>query len=155
MLTYELATEYLRYEDGLLFWKKAKRQGKMAGTVKKNIYVNVSFGNKLYKAHRVIWLMHYGKWPENEIDHINGVKHDNRIENLREATASQNAINRKLRADNTSGAKGVSWHKRHCKWQVRIGLLNKRVHLGYFESEIEALNAYQKASKTLHGDFAR
>lgn len=107
----------------------------------------------VYKAHRVIWSMYTGYWPKELIDHINGNKIDNRIENLRESGYLGNAQNNMGR-ERVSIFKGVSWHKRVLKWQAQIRSNNKTVYLGYYDSEIEAHRAYCRASEELHGEFS-
>ena len=97
--------------------------------------------------------MHKGYLPKT-IDHINGDKLDNRIENLRAATVGQNQHNRKTNANNTSGYKGVSWNKGCNKWLSQIKLEGKRIHLGYFDNLEEAAEVVRKAREELHGDFA-
>jgi len=91
----------------------------------------------------------------NEIDHINGDKLDNRRENLRSATRSQNKMNSGKPKNNTSGYKGVCWYKRGNKWRAQIGINGKLKHLGYFEDKEEAAKAYKKAAEKYHGEFVR
>lgn len=106
-------------------------------------------------AHRVAWAIYHGEWPKNGIDHINGCKTDNRIENLREANKSENSINTGIRVDNTSGHKGVSWRKDRRKWRARISFDGSERHLGSFDSYDDAVAAYDAAAKKHHGEFAR
>lgn len=106
--------------DGMRDKWNAKYEGKVAGWIKSNGYRLVAFNDKTILAHRAIWKMKTGSWPINDIDHINGNRADNRFENLREATRSENAKNTKRRSDNTSGISGVSWHSQRKKWVVRI-----------------------------------
>ncbi len=106
-------------------------------------------------AHRVIWAMMTGAWPEADIDHINGDRSDNRPANLRPATRAQNAINRKVCSRNSSGFKGVSFHKTDKKWQARIRLGGVRHFLGYFDTPEDAHEAYTRASIEMHGEFRR
>lgn len=110
---------------------------------------------KKVKAHRAAWALHYGFWPAELIDHINGDKSDNRIANLREATNSQNLMNRGANVNNKSGLKGVSWDRRKEKWQARISRQFKSRHLGYFATAEEAHSAYREASARLHGEYSR
>lgn len=100
--------KYLKYDNGRLI---RKSNGDTAGWVCDRGYINLEICGKRFKAHRVVFYMHYGYMPDY-IDHINGVRHDNRIENLREATLSQNGMNKKVSPRNSLGLKGVSFHKR-------------------------------------------
>lgn len=101
-------------------------------------------------AHHAAWALYYGEYCDAEIDHINGVKSDNRIDNLRSCTKSQNMANVGKRSGTSSSYKGVSWHKRYNKWTVAA-----RIHLGNFDSEEDAAKAYDKAVSKIHGEFAR
>ena len=157
-LTVDLLNHLFEYdkETGNLIWKIKKRgirKGSIAGTVKSNGYLCVGINYNSYRAHRLIFLMHKGYLPKT-IDHINGDKLDNRIENLRAATVGQNQHNRKTNANNTSGYKGVSWNKARKKWITGIKLEGKKIHLGYFDNVEEAAEVVRKAREELHGDFA-
>jgi hypothetical protein len=92
---------------------------------------------------------------EMEVDHINGDTLDNRKVNLRVCTKSENNCNRKINQNNTSGYKGVSYKMSRHKWCAKIGVNNKNIHLGYFDSPEEAYAAYCIASKKYHGEFGR
>jgi hypothetical protein len=111
-----------------------------------------------YAAHRLAWLYMTGAWPNPFIDHVNGVKGDNRWCNLREATKSQNFMNTPIRADNKSGFKGVCLkkdrHGRPAGWDARIKTNGKQVCLGTFKSPIQAALAYRRAALALHGKYA-
>jgi hypothetical protein len=98
--------------------------------------------------------MTHGVWPAAEIDHVNGVSSDNRLVNLREATAAENRCNRGATVNNRTGFKGVSWHKRCRKYQARIKVRGKDTYLGLFTSPEEAHAAYQSAVYDFHGAFA-
>lgn len=91
----------------------------------------------------------------SQVDHINLDKKDNRRENLRRATNQQNQANRTVSKKNTSGFKGVSWHKYHQRWSAKIGVGYKRIHLGFFDTPEEASEAYEKAAQEHHGIFGR
>lgn len=107
-------------------------------------------GKKVY-LHRLIM-----DCPKNmEVDHINGNELDCRKNNMRICTHAENSRNIKLRTDNTSGYKGVSWYKNYDKWLVRVFLNNKKIHIGYFENKNEAVTAYNEAAIKYHGRFAR
>jgi hypothetical protein len=154
------ANEYLKYDpDGSLRWaKRAKHSsvcvGQMVGHLDKDGYRRFALKGKLYRASRIIWLMHYGEWPRGHIDHINNDVSDNRIENLRDVTNQQNCFNRKLSRSNTSGYKGVAYHKNDKKWQASIQLNGKTKFLGYFDDPQKAHLAYCEAAKNLFGQYA-
>lgn len=105
-----------------------------------------------YQAHRLIWLIMTGEWPENEVDHINGDSTDNRWVNLRAATRSQNAINRHF--SNSTGYRGVR-QLPNGMYRARIKIPSKRVELGTFATAEEAYEAYKRAALKHHGPFAR
>lgn len=128
--------------------------GSNAGFRDKSGYVVIRVDRKLYRAHRLAWLYVTGKWPKDQIDHINGDRSDNRFRNLREATGFQNRANSRKRKDNTSGYKGVHWRQDANKWRARIHSNGKCVYLGYFSSKEGAHAAYISASKIYHGKFA-
>lgn len=173
--TPEQLRELLTYdpETGKLFWKERGRDkfknnqshgawntkyaGREAFTAIGNHgYRTGSVNDKMYTAHRVIWAIFYGEWPENQIDHKNCLRTDNRICNLRVATQQENNRNLRKSRVNTSGYKGVSWHDHTKKWVAGINLGNgKRLHLGLFQTAEDAHKAYCEAAKLYHGDFAR
>ena len=99
--------------------------------------------------------MTHGRWPRKGLDHINGRRDDNREENLREATQSENMANVPRAKNNKSGAKGVSWHAMGRKWQVHIQKSRKTYYLGLFNTLEEAAAAYREAAQRLHGVFAK
>lgn len=118
------------------------------------IYRVTKIKGRQYAIHKLIWLWHHGEYPE-QIDHINRDGLDNRIENLRLATASQNMMNRKRFKNNSSGVTGVSWHKKSERWFVYINANKKRKNIGYFDDlELAELVAIE-ARDLYHGKFAR
>ena len=125
-----------------------------AGCLDPRGYRNVHFQGKLRLEHRVIWFLHYGEWPKLPVDHINGNRSDNRIANLRLATASQNGYNRRKPRNNTSGEKGVTWVKRRNQWQAVITVNGTQKFLGRFASREAAATVYQKSALQYHGEFA-
>lgn len=150
---------------GILYWKyrdiseflnkrtylswNARFSGKEAFTsVNSDGYKNGSIYRKNYKAHRVIWCMVYGDWPK-EIDHINGIKSDNRIENLRNVDHSINMKNLNKTIANTSGVTGVGWHKATNKWAAYIRSNGKHKHIGLFNCIKEAEKARIKFEKEI------
>ena len=134
-------------ETGVFCWNKSRR----GVVVNKNLgcdngfgYLRITVLGKSYYAHRLAWFYIYGKWPKDQIDHINGIKNDNRIENLRDLTNSQNAQN-KLKAKVNSNSKilGVSWHKKAKKWQAFICIYKQNKYLGLFSDIKDAEIAYK------------
>jgi len=148
-LTKEFLDSFFEYRDGDLYWKPEK-----AGTIDGSGYWQTGIKGRYFKNHRLIFLMHHGYLP-NVIDHIDGNKTNNKIENLREATRSQNNCNTKISSKNTSGIKGVSWVEKFKKWRARIYVEKKMYHLGYFEDFEDAVKASKKARQELHKNFAR
>lgn len=124
--------------------------GKKTGTFEGGGYLQIQIDSTLYLAHRLAWLYVHGAWPKDQIDHINGIRSDNRIANLREATALQNHQNRPMNRNNTSGHPGVSWDKRRRKWRARIKINHKTAYLGEFENIEEAVAARVNAKAELH-----
>jgi|TARA_R110000764_G_scaffold153480_1_gene241401 hypothetical protein len=125
----------------------------------KGSYLHKSTGYKIlkvdgrqYREHRLVWIYVHGTLPKI-LDHIDGNKENNNINNLRRSTASQNAHNAKLNSNNTSGVKGVSWYKKHQKWRGQVKNNNKQVHVGYFEELKDAEAATCKLREKLHGKF--
>lgn len=109
---------------------------------------------KMLLAHRVAWAVHYGEWPSGFLDHLNGVRTDNRICNLRKSKNGQNMMNRGVLRNNESGIKGVRLDKRSGRWNARITANGNCVSLGYFDTSAEASAAWAEAAKELHGAFA-
>ncbi|KAB0988745.1 HNH endonuclease [Cronobacter sakazakii] len=148
---------HFRNDIGRFIWKVAKgwvKPGRIAGTLNEaNGYRYIKLNGVHYLEHRMVWLFTHGRLPKGEIDHINGDKQDNRIENLRECTRSQNEINKGLSSTNTSGCKGVSWHAQSKKWRARIKVNKKEIHLGTFECKADAEMAYRSFLERTHGDF--
>lgn len=144
------------YVDGKLFWKIRQGRswpGRLAGTAHKG-YRRISIDHKLYLTHRLIFMYHHG-WLPTEVDHINGDTTDSRIENLRAATSIQNNANRKLRVNNTSGIKGVCWHKKVNQWFVQVSVNGTYVVRKYIKDlELAELVAVEARHK-YHGEFAR
>jgi hypothetical protein len=106
-----------------------------------------------YLAHRIIWKMMTGSDPEDQIDHKDANKTNNKWSNLRPATNGPNIQNSRLRRDNKSGVKGVRWHRN--KWAVHIAVNGKQRYLGKFSTLQEAAEVASKERVKLHGDFAR
>lgn len=139
-------------ETGDLVWKVNRGQralkGKIAGSHDREGYKKITINGISYRAHRIIWLWITGNWPISLIDHINGIRDDNTIDNLRESNHQQNQRNQKKPMNNTSGYKGVSWNKCNKIWSSNICL-------GSFKTKEEAAEAYNKAAEKLFGEYAR
>ena len=118
--------------------------GDVAGT-KSNGYLVACLDSKVYLCHRLAWLYSFKEWPENQIDHINGNRSDNRICNLRAVNMSENGKNQRMHSTNTSGRVGVSWSKMAGKWQAAINANKKAKHLGFFASFEAAVSARELA----------
>jgi hypothetical protein len=143
MLTQEEIRGLFRYEDGNLFRNHYVHGGASAGSIVGRLdnygYRRVTINKKTYKLHRIIFLYHHGYIPENDVDHIDQNPLNNRIENLREVSHSCNMRNSKMRVDNTSGIKGVYFHKQTQKWMARIDINNKTSFIGVFSDFTEAV----------------
>lgn len=146
---------------GELYWKvdKAMRTRVLdkAGSLNPNGYLTVMVDGKSYKVHRIVFSIRHGVElsPDIEIDHINGDKSDNSIDNLRSATRAENNRNIGLTRANNSGLKGAHWHKKAKKWCSNLTHNKKNIHLGLYDTKEEAALAYNEAAKRLHGEFAR
>jgi hypothetical protein len=155
-LTQERLKELLSYDPntGVFTWLVSKgcvKANSVSGTKRKDGYIQIRTNKKLYLSHRLAWLYVYGELPENDLDHINEIKDDNRIVNLRLATDQENMQNvSSPRIDNTSGLRGVHWYKARQKWQSQIMVNKKRIHLGLFNTVKEAYEAYLKAKRESH-----
>lgn len=158
-MTYEEVHSLFTYDpEGFLVWTpKVNNQfiGKRAGGLSDSgywyIYMAASKG-KYFRAHRLIWLWHTGQMPRGSIDHINRIKTDNRIENLREATHAQQMANKTIHPNSKQKYKGVE--RKGNRYRSRINIKGKRVYLGYYNTPEEAYTAYCNKAKEVHGDFA-
>jgi HNH endonuclease/AP2 domain len=157
-LTAERLREVIEYnpETGEFRWKKTlgsrAQSGKIAGSLDHQGYRIIRVNGTTYQAHRLVFLWMTGCWPAADIDHIDGNKANNRWENLREATPSQNVANSRRNRKNKSGFKGV--HAQHGKWVASITVNGRCIYLGYFDTPEEAHAAYCKAALKHHAEFA-
>lgn len=129
--------------------------GTVAGTTNANGYQVITIDRVRYTGHRLAWLYMTGSFPADQIDHINGNRQDNSISNLRPATNTENARNAAIGKNNTSGFKGVSFHKKAGKWSAQICVERRARYLGLFETPEEAHAAYLSAARQAFGDFVR
>lgn len=130
------------------------KAGVEAGSLGVNGYRSTHVAGKRQYTHRIAWAMHHGEWPPDQIDHINGVKDDNRICNLRLASSRQNVCNSNRPISKTSGARGVTWDKARRGWTAQIKRNYKNYYLGTFSTIPEAAEAYRKGAEDLHGEFS-
>lgn len=171
LLTFTQAKRLLSYlpADGKLFWlprspdlfnagNRGKESvcktwnkrfaGKEAFTTEDGQgYLSAAIFGKPYKAHRVIWLLHYGEWPPREVDHINGDRKCNTVSNLRLATRSENMRNQRRYNNNSSGANGVSWDAKSAKWRAYVNFDGRRINLGFFSNVEDAAAARATANQ--------
>ena len=147
-------------EDGVLIHKSVTHYGKkqlvgtVAGTTNTTGYVRIGISGQMWQGHRLIWIFHKGSVPDGmQIDHINGIRNDNRIENLRLATQQQNILNVPVKRTSTTGLKGVHFEPRTGKFYSVIKINGKAKGLGTFVTAEEAHEAYVVAARQLHGEF--
>jgi hypothetical protein len=152
-LTQEILKSVLAYDKdtGVFTWvlsvgRKIKVGG-VAGGVNSEGYCKIRINAKQYSAHRLAWLYVHGKWPDSQIDHINGIRADNRIENLRDISPRENQQNGLCHRNGHLA--GTSFRKTRRKWLAHIQVNKKLIHLGYFDTEIEAHQAYIKMCECL------
>lgn len=164
----------IRYDNGQLIWAesrpiehfKADRAhkvwnkrfaGKLAGhtsKIGKYVRVVVSLDAKLYYRSILVWAVVNGRWPSGVVDHENRITTDDRIENLRDVTSSQNNMNRGISSVNTSGTKGVCWYARSKKWAAYIWKDKKNISLGRYYKIEDAIAARKLAEGKMHGEFS-
>jgi len=165
----EMLRRLLRLDDksGVLYWRErtismfgdsprpevsckawnTRFEGKKALNSKdKSGYLRGTIFGQHLKAHRVVFAIYHGQWPKADIDHINGARNDNRPENLRDASRSENMRNAPTRSDSTTGLMGVSFHRGAKKYRAHISVGGRFVHIGYFDTAEEAHRARLKAN---------
>jgi hypothetical protein len=141
---------------GVFTWRirtsSRSNPGTVAGRLMPDRYRRICLDGGQYPVHRLVWLYLYGRWPVDQIDHINGVRDDNRADNLREATNAINGQNRRRaqRTNQSSGLLGVSWQAKRQKWMAQIQLNGKAIYLGRFKTPEAAHAAYIAAKRQHH-----
>jgi len=156
IISKEFLHQLFEYKDGVLYWKIKWSDkvvvGNPVGHIK-NGYLGTKINKIDYRNHRLIFMMHHGYMPKI-IDHIDGNPLNNKIENLREATSSQNGYNKKISKANTSGKKGVCWKKDKSKYKVELTINSKPTFLGYYKDYELACLVADEARNKYHGEFA-
>lgn len=149
--------EILKYDPitGIFIWRgTGKGRKRVVAGCLRNGYITIDIDKIRYQAHRLALIYVYGECNSHDVDHINGIKNDNRIANLRPATRSENKQNiRKIQPNNKSGYMGVDWHKSTGFWRATLTTMGKQKHIGLYKTPGEAHEAYLKAKKELHPFF--
>lgn len=153
MITAEEAREMFNYnpETGVITWRKRPvpriRVGSVAGHRHGEGYISIGFRGKSYLAHRLAWLIMLGVWPEEVIDHVDGVRDCNKWANLRSVSQKENMRNAAIGKSNASGVQGVGWHRRANKWLSQIKVDGKVIYLGVFKIFDDAVTARKNAEE--------
>ena len=155
MITQDKLKKLYTYdEDSGIFTRNEDRgkykAGGIAGAVNSSGYIVIMINSKSYQAHRLAWLYTHGEMPNGDIDHLNHIRTDNRLCNIREVNRSENGRNKVITNRNKSGFHGVYWRKDDNRWTAKIGVDGKQVYLGCFSEFHEAVNA-RKNAEVLYG----
>lgn len=145
-------------DTGLITRRVARSHNSLAGCVVGTVdgkgYLHVNVSDKFIRLHRLAWFLVHGEVPRS-LDHINNIKTDNRLVNLRPCNQKQNSGNIRPPKHNTSGVKGVSWNTRRGRWHAQIKIDGKQTYLGGFHDKEEAAAAYASAARLHFGDYAK
>ena len=147
VLDYDPATGVFRWKTQL---SPRGAVGSVAGRAKPCGYRQISIDKKLYYAHRLAWLYVTGKWPVDQIDHIDGRRSHNAFANLRECVQTQNNQNQAKLSRNSTGELGVTWDKQKNKYRAQIGVSGRNLNLGLHATVEKAAIAYSEAKAQLH-----
>lgn len=155
-LAHEELISILDYDKntGIFTWtgkRKGTKAGKIAGTISSDNYIQIQISGRLYRSHRLAWFYEYKKWPEGILDHIDRDTLNSAIDNLREASPSENQKNRGINRNSTTGVKGVSLNSKTGRYEAYIKIYGKKKHLGLFNSIEEASAAQLKAEAEIYG----
>jgi hypothetical protein len=160
LITHERLLEVLSYEPetGEFWWRirigsrcpMNRPAGTPTGFQKK--YLKVAIDGRSYTLHRLAWFYMTGRWPNPECDHRDLNERNNRWSNLREATRVQNGLNRRLHKNNTSGYKGISWHKKYKKWRAYVFVDGKKVEK-LFDRKEDAMQHRKNEANRFYGEF--
>lgn len=158
ILNFEYVSRFISYSKNTGKFYRASRMGNVkAGEVKlkpdAHGYLKIQIRGKKIPLHRLAFLLTTGVWPNKDVDHINGVRTDNRWENLRLCSKSENNKNTGVRNDNKSGVTGVHWHKSVCKWVAYIKHEGRNIHLGSFDDKSKAIESRRNA-ESMYGFHA-
>lgn len=158
LLDYDPASGIFRWKERALemfpthhhgkIWN-ARFSGKKIRTINSEGYILIRIKGASFKGHRMAWLIHYGDWPNAQIDHINHIRDDNRISNLREVSSVENRQNATRVKSNTSGITGVVWHKRDGQWRAQISIKGRTTYIGGYDDLFEAICARKSAEANL------
>jgi hypothetical protein len=150
-------SSFINYDPltGVFVWAASRpgcSAGKVAGSINREGYRVIKVQRKPLLAHRLAWLMVTGEWPASALDHKNGCRDDNRIDNLREADHSVNMQNKRraMKNNKSSGLLGVTWNKQHKRWQSKLMVNKKSHHVGLFDCPEKAHAAYLEKKRQLH-----
>jgi len=159
LLTYEAASEFIRYcpNTGVFYrFKRLKRRTeiKIAGTVYKENYIEITIKGRRYRAHRLAFLLMTKSWPKGYVDHIDRNGKNNRWCNLRQATPSENMMNRSIQKNSATGVPGVCWMRKNKRWRAYIKVNREYIHLGLHRNIDDAINARHEAEEKYFGEFS-